>query len=111
MQERGLITIADPGSDKPLLELPTQQCVHCGGHFPKKPAEKLVGELYTAEDAKRMQESGKTMRGWCRNCNGPVCGPGCAACVHVEQMLENIEAGRPLDYKPIKVSFHNIMGQ
>ena len=76
MKEGGLITICDPNADKPLLEVATLQCCHCGGHFPYVPG------------------SGRTM-GWCMNCSGYVCGPACSACVPFEQQLENLEAGRP----------------
>lgn len=80
--EAGLITVVDPGMDRPLSETPTMQCVHCGRHFAVCPG------------------SGKT-RGWCMRCNGPICGPGCAACVPMEQQLANLERGRPLDFRPI----------
>lgn len=80
-REAGFVQITDPGSDKPLLEAGTLQCVHCGGHWFPQPG------------------SGK-VRGFCMNCNGPVCGPACQVCVHAEQLLENIEKGRPLDFKP-----------
>lgn len=79
----GYVIVADPGSDKPIMEAKTLQCVHCGGHWIPRPG------------------SG-TVRGFCMNCNGPICGPGCAACIPTEQLLENIEAGRPLDFKPIR---------
>ncbi len=82
MKEAGLITLVDPGADKPLLETATLRCCHCGGHFPASPTKG---------------------RGWCRNCAGPICGAGCLACVHWEQLLENLEAGRPLDFKPVVV--------
>lgn len=81
-RENGMIVIADPGRDKPIWECKTLQCVHCGGHWIASPG------------------SGK-IRGFCMRCNGPICGPGCAECVPVEQMLENIEAGRPLGFRPI----------
>lgn len=84
MKESGRVTIVDPGADKPILEVGTLQCVHCGGHWFPQPG------------------SGR-IRGYCSNCNGFVCGPGCAACVPTEQLLENIEKGRPLDYKPVCV--------
>jgi hypothetical protein len=82
--EHGIATIYDPDADRPVLEQGTVQCVHCSGHFAVKPG------------------SGK-VRGWCHNCCGPVCGPQCAACVPFQQMLENMEKGRPLDFKPIIV--------
>lgn len=80
----GELTILDPGSDKPLLVTSTLQCVHCGQHWTPQPG------------------SGK-VRGFCRNCMGPVCGPGCAECVPQEQLVENLEAGRPLDFKPTRI--------
>jgi len=83
-REAGRFTFADPGADKPLLELGTVQCVHCGAHFPVVPG------------------SGK-VRGFCQNCNGPVCGPACAACVPTDLLLENIEKGRPEDFRPVIV--------
>lgn len=82
LQDHGLITIVDPGADKPLLEQKMLQCVHCGGQFPHQPG------------------SGK-IRGFCMNCNGPVCGPGCAECVPVEQYLSNLENGREANFKPV----------
>ena len=43
------------------------------------------------------------VRGFCTSCMRPVCGPTCAGkCVCWEQQIENIEAGRPEDYKPIR---------
>jgi hypothetical protein len=83
-KEAGRIIVTDPGSDKPLAEVGTLQCCHCGGHWIPQPGSGRV-------------------RGFCQNCNGFVCGPGCAACVPAEQLLENIEKGRPLDFKPICV--------
>jgi hypothetical protein len=83
-RESGLLTLYDPGADKPISEIPTTKCVHCGGAFQIVP------------------NSGK-LHGFCYNCNGIVCGPGCAGkCVPEEQLLENWEKGRPLDYKPIR---------
>lgn len=83
-REAGTIIISDPGSDKPLLEVATLQCCHCGGHWVPRPGSGME-------------------RGFCMNCNGPVCGRDCAgSCIPVEQMLENIEQGRPLDFKPIR---------
>jgi len=77
VKENGLITIYDPGADRPLQEIPTLQCVHCGGHFPVRPG------------------SGK-MRGYCTRCHGPVCSRACSGdCVPLAVQLENMEAGRP----------------
>lgn len=83
-KEAGHITLIDPGADKPLLELGTLQCCHCGGQWFPQPG------------------SGR-IRGFCQNCNGPVCGPGCAACVPTEQYLENLEKGRDPLFRPILV--------
>lgn len=83
MREAGTITICDPGSDKPILEASTLQCCHCGRHWVPRPG------------------SGNT-RGFCFKCNRPVCGPKCAECVPIEQLLENIEAGRPDEYTPTR---------
>ena len=71
--------------DGRTVEFETVQCVHCGGAFVLQPG------------------SGK-IRGWCHNCNGFVCGPGCAACVPTEQLLENLEAGKPALHKPAIIS-------
>lgn len=87
--DHGLITLADPGADRPLAEVKTLQCVHCGGHWYPRPGSGRV-------------------RGWCMNCNGVVCGPGCAECVPVEVYLENMEKGRPHDFRPVAVSFNDI---
>jgi len=89
---------SDPGSDKPILEAATLQCVHCGGHFPAKAS--VSNDVYGPEQAKQMANEGRTMRGFCMNCNGPVCGPDCSECVPVEQYLENIEHGREETFKP-----------
>jgi len=73
------------GPDGQTAEYETVKCVHCGGHFVLQPG------------------SGR-LRGWCVNCNGMICGPDCVECVPEEQLLLNLEAGRPADYKPIQVS-------
>lgn len=56
------------------VELPTLQCVHCGGHW-----------VYEAG-------SGRPHR-WCMNCAGPTCSePHCIQhCVPEEKRLEEIE--------------------
>jgi hypothetical protein len=47
--------------------------------------------------------SGK-LRGKCLICHGITCGPRCSRkCRPVEQLLENLEAGRHPDYTPIRV--------
>lgn len=50
----------------------TVQCVHCGGHFV-------------------MRKGSGITRGWCRNCQGMVCGPSCAACVPLERKLDALD--------------------
>lgn len=70
----------------PVVEQPTMQCCHCGGHWVYRPGSGNI-------------------RGFCTRCNGPVCGPACAGkCRPVEQLLENIEAGRPDDFTPTMVN-------
>jgi len=71
----------------------TWMCVHCNAHHNVEPG------------------SGK-LRGYCTRCDGFVC-PGCAdACVPLEQMLENLEAGMTLDqamrYRPVVVPFTGV---
>lgn len=82
--DAGYIVINDPGSDIPILEVDTLQCVHCGGQWFPRPG------------------SG-TIRGYCQNCAGPVCGPGCAECVPTDLYLENMEKGRLVTFKPVCV--------
>lgn len=81
-RDDGYVIIADPGSDKPILEIASVQCVHCGGHWIPQPG------------------SGK-IRGFCMRCNGPICGPVCQECVPTDLLLENMEKGRPLNFRPI----------
>lgn len=103
MIESGLMTFTDPGADKPLLELPTHQCCHCGGQFTMKPPV-LVTKTMTHLEAQAAHEHGKKVRGFCQRCHGYICGPDCGgACVHWEQLLDNLEHDRPLDFRPIIV--------
>lgn len=88
-REHGQAIFVDPGSDKPILEVGTLHCCHCGGQWIPKPG------------------SGR-MRGWCMNCNGPVCGPGCHECVPWEQYLENLEKNREPNFRPILISVPKI---
>lgn len=67
-----------------VSEVPTLRCVHCGGHWMIRPGSGIT-------------------RGFCQNCMGPVCGPGCADCVPVELYLENVEKGRPPGHVPVVV--------
>lgn len=96
--EAGLMVFGELGSDKLIAEVMCYQCVHCGEQFPSKPH--LSSQVYGPAEAKKMQDAGKTMRGFCQNCNGPICGPNCAECVPEEQYLENIEYGRDPLFRP-----------
>lgn len=87
-----IITTPDDGSLETQLD--TVQCVHCSRHwvFQRAVLEAIKGGL-----------------GFCARCNGITCGEACQACVHKEQQLENMEAGRAdwRTYRPIKVAgFH-----
>jgi len=66
----------------------TVQCVHCQRH-----------RIYRRETLKRDWC-------WCVRCQGTVCNrPECAdRCVPAEQLLENIEQGRPEGYRRIITS-------
>lgn len=96
-REAGRVTLIDPGSDKPILEFGMVSCVHCGGQFPQPKFGTSPQEKAT-----------RVGRGYCQNCNGYVCGKSCAECVPLEQYLENMEAGRPDNFRPVvvPVSFH-----
>ena len=74
--------------DGSQVEQDCVQCSHCGKHYPITP---IKG------------------RGFCTRCGGPVCGPGCAECVPLEQWLENREAGVADDHKPVRVSLGGIV--
>ena len=83
LRDNGLMTFINPSKDKPLLELKTIQCVHCGGHFSP------------------VKNNGYPKGGFCWRCNGPICGPNCLECIPEDLYLENIEKGRPDNYRPI----------
>ena len=99
--DHGNITYTATGTDKVTVALPTKQCVHCGGHFVAKPPK--IATALTPYQAQLLIKQGKTLRGWCMNCNGPICGPGCMTCVPEDQMLTNLEKGMAADFKPIRV--------
>lgn len=83
LRPRGFIEISGPDA---IEHYDTLCCVHCGAHWRVIPG------------------SGR-IRGYCETCAGPTCGPGCSQkCVPVEQLYENMENGRPLDYRPIVAS-------
>lgn len=98
--EDGWSSFSNPEGDVPFLELATLQCKHCGGHFFKKPGS-LIKSFLTTDEAKRREAEGKSVRGWCQNCNGPICGPSCAECVPADLYLTNLEKGRNPEFKPI----------
>lgn len=75
--EHGFGMMVDPGSDVPLLEEPSTQCVHCGGHFP-------LPSFGSDPKSKKLRVG----RGFCTNCNGFVCGEKCIDCVPWEKRLE-----------------------
>ena len=87
-REHGELIIINPEIDK-TTSLPTYQCVHCGDHWIGRPG------------------SGKT-RGFCMNCDGPVCGKKCEVCIPFEKQLEAREAGQNwgenLPKNPVSVS-------
>jgi hypothetical protein len=81
------LLISVPKDGGPTITQETVTCKHCSYTWVFKPG------------------SGRR-RGFCMRCNGITCGrPECNAhgCVPFEQQLENIEAGRPIGYRPITV--------
>jgi hypothetical protein len=94
-REAGRITIFGPDG---TVEYGTCGCVHCGGHFP--------APRFGASEEDKATRVG---RGFCFNCNGYICGPCCEVCVPEEQYLENLEAGRDPNFRPIMVSVPNTM--
>jgi hypothetical protein len=71
-------------------------------------AKYLADEIL--EPPVRRLDFGRSVHG--PNISGPAqlwqvrsasCGRGCAACVPLEQYLENVEKGRPADYRPVVV--------
>lgn len=75
--------ITTPEEGKVVTE-PTVMCAHCGRNWiPRK--------------------GSGIRRGVCLCCYGYTCGaPECDQCVPLELQIENMEAGRPLDYRPIR---------
>lgn len=81
--QRSGIIVSTPYEGGVVVQSDTISCCHCGCVYQWKPG------------------SGKR-RGFCLRCNGFTCGtPRCDACIPVEQLLENIEAGRSLDFRRI----------
>lgn len=83
--EAGVVVFEDRETGAKILEIGTLQCVHCGGHWWPQPG------------------SGR-IRGFCSRCAGPICGPDCAECIPTELLLENMEKGRDINFRPIVVS-------
>jgi len=83
-----LITIPDDGSLETQQD--TLQCVHCFRHWVLPRVAALAAAI-------------RGEFGFCARCNGITCGKKCQECVHKEQWLENVEAGRPENYRPIRV--------
>ncbi len=88
-REAGRIEFGLKGSDK-ADRFATVQCVHCGMHYVAKPPK---GSLtLTDAEIEYLQIQGKTVRGFCHRCNGPVCGKKCAECNGgIERGLEIVE--------------------
>ena len=80
------VLISTPLDSDRVTVQDTAQCCHCGRNWVVKPG------------------SGRK-RGLCLRCNGITCGSArCDACVPLEQRLENVESGRPEDYRPIRAT-------
>lgn len=103
MKEAGLIEYTELGAGQAHIVEKTAQCCHCGKHFTQKPLHKVVKPL-TELEARVAEKEGKTIRGFCQNCNGPVCGPNCVDCVPMQQMLENLANGIDRKFRPIMAS-------
>ena len=87
------VIITTPLDGGPVTMVDSVQCVHCQRHWAYVP------------------KSG-TKWGWCLACCGIHCATEkCAKCVPSEQQLENIEAGRPEDFRPITASVPRSVGE
>jgi hypothetical protein len=80
--ESAVVETQEFGSDK-ITRQKMVMCCHCGLHF-LEPREGFY---------------------FCDSCVGPVCcSKNCReTCLHLEQWMENVEAGRPEDYKPSRI--------
>jgi hypothetical protein len=80
--ESAVVETQEFGSDK-ITRQKMVMCCHCGLHF-LEPREGFF---------------------FCDSCVGPVCcSKNCReTCLHLEQWMENLEAGRPEDYKPSRI--------
>lgn len=87
------VIITTPLDGGPATMVDTVQCVHCQRHRAYVP------------------RSG-TKWGWCLACSGIHCATEeCAKCVPAEQQLENIEAGREEDFRPVRASVPRTIGE
>lgn len=77
----GLIVVT--GADGRQFTAETVHCKHCGRHFiwPRTPQQKARF---------------RRIRGWCTQCRGWICGPGCQRCLPTERRLEALEKGLSL---------------
>jgi hypothetical protein len=92
---RSGVLISTPHDGGPSVIQDTVSCIHCGFTW-------IWGETRIAG----IPGTG-VRRGWCTKHMGILCGrPVCVArgCVHRERLLDNMEAGKPLDYQPIIAS-------
>lgn len=84
-QKRGVL-VSTPYEGGPVVQTDIVQCCHCSRVWVWVPG------------------SGRR-RGFCMRCNGITCGSHtCDACVPFEQQLDNMECGRPVDFRPIVAS-------
>jgi hypothetical protein len=99
--EAGWVEITTP--DGQVIRGGCKQCCHCGAVFLSKSSESIIKKFLTPEQAAQFEVEGKTVRGWCFNCMGPICGPRCVECMPEEKLLEGLEKGVPVDKMPIFV--------
>lgn len=91
MSDKRLTTLRPNGwlfvidGDGLAREIESVQCCHCGGHFLLTPGSGRV-------------------RGFCMNCQGPVCGPQCERCLPTEKLLECLEKGIHPDQLPVSAN-------
>lgn len=84
IREDGELTFTPLDSDKKVT-VGTMCCAHCNRHW-----------IYQPGSGRR--------RGWCGRCAAFTCGSDkCSKCVPIEQWLENVEGGKPEDFRKIIV--------
>lgn len=78
-----LTSLLDGG---PTVQQDTVNCRHCGRVWVWMPGSGRV-------------------RGWCSRCNGFTCGAvQCDQCQPLEAYLEALEAGKPENWRPIRIT-------